>query len=77
LNERRSVAEMAEKKQRRPRQPTLLSVAKQAKKAGIAIARIEVEPTGKITIITGSGDAAEVTTNPWDAEIAKLKASRP
>jgi hypothetical protein len=68
---------MIEKKQRKPHRLTLLSVAKQARKAGIAIARIEVEPTGKITIITGKGDFADVTANPWDAEIAKLRVATP
>jgi hypothetical protein len=33
---------------RSPRRPTLLSVAKQAEKAGLDIARVEIEPTGKI-----------------------------
>jgi hypothetical protein len=65
---------MAEKKQRSPRQPTLLSVAKQARKAGIEVARYEIEG-GKITIVTSAGDSADVTANPWNAEIAKLKAT--
>jgi hypothetical protein len=55
----------AANKKHSPRKPTLLSIAKQARKAGVEIARIEVEPTGKIIIITGSGDSVSVT-NPWD-----------
>ena len=54
------------KKQRRPRQPTLLSVAKQAKKAGIEVVRFEIEPTGKIIVVTGKGDSGSVEPNPWD-----------
>jgi hypothetical protein len=57
---------MVEKKQRKPRRPTLLSVAKQARKAGIAIARIEVEPSGKIVVVTSRGDSVSVERNPWD-----------
>jgi hypothetical protein len=51
---------------RSPRRPTLLSIAKQAEKAGLNIARVEIEPTGKIVIITGSGDSVDVNPNPWD-----------
>ena len=58
---------MAAKKQRSPRKPTLLSVARQAKKAGIEVARYEIEPGGKITIVTGKRDSAGVkANNPWD-----------
>jgi hypothetical protein len=51
---------------RSPRRPTLLSVAKQAEKAGLNIARVEIEPTGKIVIITGRSDSVDVKPNPWD-----------
>ena len=57
-----------------PRKPTLLSVAKQAKKAGIEVARYEVEPSGKIIVITSKGESVGVEPNPWDAETAKLRA---
>ncbi len=40
----------AERK-RRARKPTLASVAKQASKAGVEVARYEVEPDGKISVI--------------------------
>jgi hypothetical protein len=60
------IPNVAWKKQRRPRRPTLLSVAKQAKKAGIEVARYEIEPGGKITIVTSKGDSASVQANPWD-----------
>jgi hypothetical protein len=57
---------MIEKKQRKPHRPTLLSVAKQARKAGIEVARFEVEPSGKIIVVTSKGESASVETNPWD-----------
>jgi hypothetical protein len=52
---------------RRPRRPTLASVARQAQKAGIDVERYEVE-AGKIVIITRRGDSvsAEATNNSWD-----------
>jgi len=40
------------KKPRSPRKPTLLSVAKQARKAGIEVARYEIE-NGKIIVVVG------------------------
>ena len=43
----------------RNRKPTLASVAKQAAKAGIEVARYEVDVNGKIIVITGS--VAEMT----------------
>ncbi len=51
---------------RSPRRPTLLSIAKQAKKAGIEVARYEIEPSGKIVVVTGKADSAGVEPNPWD-----------
>jgi hypothetical protein len=61
----RSGAAKPERK-RRERKPTLASVAKQARKAGIEVARYEVEP-GKITVVTGKpGKANGGTVNEWD-----------
>ena len=58
---------MTANKKRSPRKPTLLTVARQARKAGIEIARIEVEPTGKITIVTGNaGTGDSASDNPWN-----------
>ena len=48
---------------RKPRQPTLVSVAKQASKAGIPVARYEVKPDGTVVVVTGQGESAE--PNPW------------
>jgi hypothetical protein len=57
---------MPAKKQRTARKPTLLSVAKQARKAGIEVARFEIEPSGKIVVVTGKSVSASVERNPWD-----------
>ena len=52
-------------KRRRRRKPSLISVAKQAAKAGLEVARYEVDPDGKIIIVTGK--TGDVTTgNLWD-----------
>jgi hypothetical protein len=68
---------MAAKRQYSPRKPTLLSIAKQAQKAGLEVARYEVEPSGKIIVITSKGESVGVEPNPWDAEIVKLRAATP
>jgi hypothetical protein len=57
---------MTANKKRSPRKPTLLSVAKQARKAGLEVARYEIEPSGKIVVVTSKGDSADATSNPWD-----------
>jgi hypothetical protein len=62
--------ELTEMKQRSPRRPSVTSIVKQATKAGVVVARIEVEPSGKIIIVTGTGDSADVTANPWDSVLA-------
>jgi len=56
---------MESKKQRKPHRPSLANIVRQVARAGVVVARVEVEPSGKITIITGSGESASVT-NPWD-----------
>ena len=62
---------MAAKRQYSPRKPTLLSIARQAQKAGIEVARYEVEPGGKIVVVTGKGDSVSVeANNPWDAVLS-------
>jgi hypothetical protein len=51
------------KRRTRNRRPTLASVAKQADKAGIEVARYEV---GGIIIVPGKSEITETTANPWD-----------
>ncbi len=55
------------KPKRGPRKPTLASVAKQASKAGIEVARYEVEPDGKIIVVTGK---PEIDNAP-DADVSE------
>src|SRR5215831_19622368 len=55
---------------RKPRRPTLASVAKQANRAAIAVARYEVKPDGTIVLVTGQGESTE-PENPWLAELPK------
>ena len=39
-----------------------------ARAAGIEVSRVEIDKNGKIVIVGGKpGDAAEATTNEWDA----------
>ena len=56
--------------QRKPRKPTLTSVAKQASKAAIPVARYEVKPDGTIVVVTGESEPAK-SENPWLAELPK------
>lgn len=52
---------------RRKRKLTLISVAKQAAKAGLEVARYEIDPDGRISIVTGKPVVADgITGNPWD-----------
>jgi hypothetical protein len=59
------------KRKRRERKVTLASVAKQANKAGIAVARYEIEPDGKIIVVTSKPDD-DNSINPWLAELDKV-----
>jgi hypothetical protein len=57
----------------RSRKPTLASVAKQAAKAGIEVARYEVDANGKIIVITCQSVAPEMT-NGTDANVEETSA---
>jgi hypothetical protein len=50
---------------RQARKPTLVSVAKQAAKADIEVARYEVKPDGTVVVVTGKAAAAP-RGNSWD-----------
>jgi hypothetical protein len=52
----------------RNRKPTLASVAKQAAKAGIEVARYEVDANGKIIVITGKSDMTNSTGTDINAD---------
>jgi hypothetical protein len=60
----------APKPARKPRRPTLVSVAKQASKAAIAVERYEVKPDGTVVVVTGKPESAE-PENPWLADLRK------
>jgi len=57
-------------KPKRSHKPTLASVAKQANKAAIAVARYEVKPDGTIAVVTGEPEPA-ASENPWLADLRK------
>ena len=56
-----SIAAMlqGERKPRTTRKPTLASVAKQASKVGIEVARYEVKPDGTVVIVTVKPESSE------------------
>jgi hypothetical protein len=56
-------------RKRRERKHTLASVAKQASKAGIEVARYEVEPDGKIIVVTGKPGMDNAAVNEWDEDL--------
>jgi hypothetical protein len=59
-------------KRRHPRKPTLATVAKQARKAAIAVVRYEVKPDGSIVIVTTEGEPIEAN-NPWLVDLPKVR----
>ena len=63
------------KKPRKPPKPTLDSVAKQARKAGISIASIEIKADGSFTVITGKPEPAE-SENPWPLDEFRTKETK-
>jgi hypothetical protein len=70
-----SIAEnCAPSRRRKPRQPTLASVAKRASKAGIEIARYELKPDGTIVIVAGKSESTE--PNPWLDDLRRKEDKR-
>jgi hypothetical protein len=68
LTARDLVVARQEPARKRQRKPTLASVAKQAAKAGIEVARYEVDADGKISIVTGNANEPNTETgNEWDS----------
>jgi hypothetical protein len=61
---------IAKPKRQRRHRASLVSVAKQAAKAGLEVARYEIDlDEGKISIVTGKSDVALIDTAPrneWD-----------
>jgi hypothetical protein len=62
-------AEPARKPQKPSKPPTLAKVIKQAKAAGIEVARYEVKPDGSIVVVTDTGEQQQ--GNEVDEWIAK------
>src|SRR5215467_11965845 len=60
---------------RKPRKPTLASIARQANRAAIAVARYEVKPDGTVIVVTGKGEAAE-PENPWPLDEFRTKETK-
>ena len=67
-------ANPAPSRQRKPRQPTLASAAKQASKAKIDIARYELKPDGTIVIVAGKSESTE--PNPWLDDLRRKEDKR-
>ena len=57
-------------RQRKPRRLSLASVAKQARKAGIEVARYEIKPDGSVVVVTGELESTALE-NPWLADLRK------
>jgi hypothetical protein len=70
--EERLERERAQRVKLRKRKPTLRGVLAQAKRAGVAIASIELAPDGRIVVVPGKPVtelqiATPADANPWDA----------
>jgi hypothetical protein len=61
------VAWWRSRKRKRQHKPTLASVAKQASKAEVEVARYEIRPDGTIVVVTGKSESTE--SNPWLADL--------
>jgi hypothetical protein len=60
---------------RKLRKPTLASVAKQASKAGIEVARYEVKPDGTVVAVVGKPESA-TPKNPWPLDEFRTKETK-
>jgi hypothetical protein len=70
-----STTKRATRRQPKPRKPTLVSVAKQANKAAIAVARYEVKPDGTVVVVTGEPEPA-AASNPWPLDEFRTKETK-
>ena len=41
-------------------------------KAGLEVARIDIDRTGQIRIVIGNGDRGATTENPWERALAEM-----
>ena len=63
------------RKPRGPRKPTLVSVSKNARKAGIDPARIEIKPDGSYVVDIGKPEPVE-PGNPWPLDEFRTKGTK-
>ena len=72
VTDRRSAPISRQRKPRKASKPTLASVANQASKAALEVARYEVKPDGTVVVVTGKGESTEAE-NPWldDLKVTK------
>src|SRR5262249_54661633 len=63
------------RKPRNPRKPTLTTVAKQASKAAIPVARYEIKPDGTVVVVTGKPEPAE-SADPWPLDEFRTKETK-
>jgi|SRR5215471_15101002 len=64
-----------ERRERKPRKPTLAKIVKQARKAGIDPARIEVKPDGSYVVDIGKPESVE-PDNPWPLDEFRTKETK-
>jgi len=64
------------KRARKPRKPTLASVAKQANKAALAVVRYEVKPDGTISVVTGTPESVAPKKDPWPLDEFQRKETK-
>jgi hypothetical protein len=63
-------------KPRKTPKPTIERIAKDARKAGLTIASIEVKADGSFTIATSNESAARAAENPWRAEFQRKESKK-
>jgi len=73
IEEGRAVERAARKAQ--PRKPTLVSVSKDARKAGIDPARIEIKPDGSYVVDIGKPEPV-APENPWPLDEFRTKETK-
>ncbi len=69
------VATKRTRRERKPRRLTLASVAKQASKAAIEVARYEIKADGSVVVVTGAPEPA-APENPWLVELRRKETKR-
>jgi hypothetical protein len=68
-------ARLTSKRRYKPRRPTLASVAKQASKAALEVARYEIKPDGTVVVVTGTPEPS-TESNPWPLDEFRTKETK-